>query len=95
MSPARSPRTYTITRGKKSGRERANWEMTKKTTPDVIMPKNAGRERRTTKMMTERVNEMNIAIMASLNSRVSIPIKKAAKKRMKIERVAKSGKISV
>jgi hypothetical protein len=69
--------------------------MTKKTTPDVIMPKNAGRERRTTKMTTERVNEMNIAIRASLNSRVSIPIKKAAKKRMKIEKVAKSGKISV
>jgi hypothetical protein len=84
-----------MTSGKKRGIERANWEMTKKTTPDVIMPRNAGRERSTTMMIMVRVNEMNIAKRASLNSTLSIPMKKAERKRTKMENVAKSGKIAV
>jgi len=95
MSPARSPRTYTITSGKRRGIERANWEMMKNTTPDVMMPMNAGMERSRVMMTMVRVNERNMAKRASLNSGLSNPMKKAERKRMKRESVAKSGKIPV
>jgi hypothetical protein len=45
MSPASNPREYTMMRGNMMGMERANWEMMKNVTFEVIIPMKAGIDR--------------------------------------------------
>jgi hypothetical protein len=78
-----------------SGMERANWEITKKTTFEVIMPRKTGRDRIRLMISIVRKIERNIAISASLNSGISNPMKKAEKKRTIKESCVTRGKIIV
>jgi hypothetical protein len=95
MSPPRSPRTYAMTSGKKRGIERANCEMMKKTTPEVMIPMKAGMDRRRVMMMIVRKSERNMAKRASLSSGIRTPMKKAEKKMMMRENCANRGKMFV